>query len=490
MRRDVHGVRLTAVLLLILTLIFAFSGCTAFALRPAETGETDATAPETTGSGEKQPSELVSLLLANETIPDFNQTVVENIHYYYSHYFIGDLGTDAELAAAIAEFYAEYRDLIDESDPGEVTDLLCESYLAAAGDKYAYYMNPEAYAEYTSDMTGNYVGIGVQVTNDAVARIITVTAVFPDTPAYEAGVLAGDVIEAVGDTPASTISFAELVNRIRGEENTEVTVTFARGGETYTRTMTRRTVVQVTASASVLPGSPKIGLIQITEFDETTAPQFKAALEGLFDEGIDGLIFDLRNNPGGLLSSILTVLDYLVPNGTPLANYEYYDGSVEYDVANAKTFNPVIAKDSQGNVLRDKDEKIVYLDVDQTFPANLPIAVLCNEHTASAGELFTCAMQDYAREGLLDVKIVGTVTYGKGTMQRQVRLGSGCATTISFAYYNPPYSPNYEGTGITPDIPVELSEEARNKSVWALTDEEDVQMSAAIDSVTERVVSE
>ncbi len=469
MRRDEKRVRPIAVLLLILTLIFAFSGCTAFALRPQDTGETG-TAAQTTGSGEKEPSELVSLLLANEAIPDFNQTVVENIHFYYSHYFIGDLGTDAELAAAIAEFYAEYRNLIDETDQSEVTDLLCESYLAAAGDKYAYYMNPEAYAEYTSDMTGNYVGIGVQVTNDAVARIITVTAVFPDTPAYEAGVLAGDTIEAVGDTPASTISFAELVNRIRGEEGTEVTVTFGRGGETYTRTMTRRTVVQVTASASVLPGSPKIGLIQITEFDETTAPQFKAALEGLFDEGIDGLIFDLRNNPGGLLSSILTVLDYLVPNGTPLANYEYYDGSVEYDVANCASYDNYA--------------------VDSKLPSDLPIAVLCNEHTASAGELFTCAMQDYAREGLLDVKIVGTVTYGKGTMQTQVRLGSGCATTISFAHYNPPYSPNYEGTGITPDIPVELSEEARNKSVWALTDEEDVQMSAAIDSVTERVVSE
>ena len=469
MRRDEKRVRRIAVLLLILTLIFAFSGCTAFAVRPADTGETG-TAEQTTGSGEKEPSELVSLLLANEAIPDFNQTVVENIHFYYSHYFIGDLSTDAELAAAIAEFYAEYRNLIDETDQSEVTDLLCESYLAAAGDKYAYYMNPEAYAEYTSDMTGNYVGIGVQVTNDAVARIVTVTAVFPDTPAYEAGVLPGDVIEAVGDVSASTISFAELVNRIRGEENTEVTVTFRRNGESYTRTMIRRTVVQVTASASVLQGSPKIGLVQITEFNETTAPQFKAALDGLLAEGVDALIFDLRNNPGGLLSSILAVLDYLVPNGTPLANYEYYDGTVEYDVANSSSF--------------DKSA------VDHKLPSDLPIAVLCNQHTASAGELFTCAMQDYAREGLLDVKIVGTVTYGKGTMQTQVRLGSGCATTISFAHYNPPYSPNYEGTGITPDIPVELSEEAQQKSVWALTDEEDVQMTAAINSITERMVSE
>ena len=184
------------------------------------------------------------------------------------------------------------------------------------------------------------------------------------------------------------------------------------------------------------------------------------------------------------------MLDYLVPNGTPLANYEYYDGTVVYDVANARYFNPVYAKDSQGNVLRDEDGKPVYLDVDQTIPLDLPIAVLCNQHTASAGELFTCAMQDYAREGILDAVIVGTVTYGKGTMQTQVPLGSGCETTISFALYNPPYSPNYEGTGITPDVPVELSEEAQQKSIWALTDEEDVQMTAAINSITERMVSE
>ena len=468
MRFGRTGSRLLAVCLLLLAFILAFSGCTIFAVRPAVSGET--TGAETTGTTEPAEGSLVALLLENEEIPAFNQAVVKKIHEYYTHYYVGDLGTDAELAAAIADFYLEYRNLIDETDQSEVTDLLCESYLAAAGDKYAYYMNPEAYAEYSSDMTGNYVGIGVQVTNDAVARIITVTAVFPDTPAYEAGVLAGDTIEAVGDTPASTISFAELVNRIRGEEGTEVTVTFGRGGETYTRTMTRRTVVQVTASSSILPGTPKIGVITITEFDQTTAPQFKAARSALLDEGVDGLIFDLRNNPGGLLSSILAVLDYMVPDGTPLAGYEYYDGSVEGDVANSRRYDGTTT--------------------DHVLPADLPVAVLCNQHTASAGELFTCAMQDYGKEGLLDVTIVGTVTYGKGTMQTMVNLGSGCATTISFAMYNPPYSGNYEGIGVTPDLPVELSEEAQNKSIWALTPEEDLQKQAAIGSISERAVSE
>ena len=117
----------------------------------------------------------------------------------------------------------------------------------------------------------------------------------------------------------------------------------------------------------------------------------------------------------------------------------------------------------------------------------LPISVLCNEHTASAGELFTCALKDYGSHGLLNVTVVGCVTFGKGTMQTLLNLGSGYATTISFAMYNPPYSDNYEGVGVTPDIPVELGEEAQEKSIYVLTEEEDVQMQAAIASVTSRI---
>ena len=482
-----------AVWLLLSALLFALAGCFG---SPAATTDgttdpaaTDGTAAETTGENEPAaPSPLIALLQANEEIPAFKPKALERMHLYYSHYYIREIGTDEEMAASIADFYLTYHDLIDETDPDEVTDLLCECYLSAAGDKYAYYMNPEALAEHNSDMAGTYVGIGVQVTNDAVARTVTVTAVFPDTPAYDAGVLAGDTIEGVGDTSADEISFAELVNRIRGKEGTDVTVTFARDGEPYTRTMTRRTVTQVTASGKLLPGSPKIGLISITEFDDSTFPQFKAALDALLDADgdgldedgdgktdpdIDGLVFDVRNNPGGYLSAILRVLDYMMPDGTPLANYEYYNGQIEYDAAR---------------------------DGYAVLPSDIPIAVICNEHTASAGELFTCAMQDYGREGLLDVTVVGVVTYGKGTMQTQVYLTEGPdrrgsddatrATTISFALYNPPYSENYEGVGIIPDLVVELSEEAKRKSIYVLTEEEDVQRAAAIASVTERAVGE
>ena len=490
--------RTIAVWLLLFALLFVFAGCfaspastTAGTTDPAVTeGVTEGeTAAETTGENEPAaPSPLIALLSENEEIPAFKPKALERMHLYYSRYYIREIGTDEEMAAAIADFYLTYHDLIDETDEDEVTDLLCECYLSAAGDKYAYYMNPEALAEHNSDMAGTYVGIGVQVTNDAVARRITVTAVFPDTPAYDAGVLAGDTIEGVGDTSADEITFAELVNRIRGPEGTEVTVTFARNGEPYTRTMTRRTVIQVTASGKLLPGSPKIGLISITEFDDSTFPQFKAALDALLDADgdgldedgdgktdpdIDGLVFDVRNNPGGYLSAILHVLDYMMPDGTPLANYEYYNGQIEYDAAH---------------------------DGFAVLPADLPIAVICNEHTASAGELFTCAMQDYGREGLLDVTVVGVVTYGKGTMQTQVYLTKGPdqdgsddatrATTISFALYNPPYSENYEGVGIIPDLVVELSEEAKQKSIYVLTEEEDVQKAAALASVTERAVGE
>ena len=452
MRRNRFGVRLLAVCLLLLIVLSAFSGCFGAKITPAST----------TGTSEREASAsaLIDLLSESGEIPAFNETVLKALHACYKQYYFGELGTEQEMAEAIVEFYLEYRDLIDETDPDEVTDLLCECYIAAAGDKYAYYMNAETYAEYSSDMSGSYVGIGVQVTNDSIARTITVTAVFPDTPANEAGILVGDTIEKVGDVAISELSFAEVVSRIRGEEGTDVTVTFGRNGEQYTRTMTRRSVVQVTASATVLAGSPKIGVLRITEFDDTTEAQFKAALDGLLSDGVEGLVFDLRNNPGGYLAAILLILDYLVPKGTPLASIVDRNGKTE------EAYNSFSA---------------------HSISSTLPIAVLCNQYTASAGELFTCALKDYNSAGLLNVKIVGTVTYGKGSMQELRKLGDGRMTTITVAHYNPPYSDNYEGVGVIPDIEVELGEEAQAKSIYVLTDEEDVQMQAAIASVTERI---
>ena len=462
MRDNRFGARRLAVCLLLLILTLVFSGC----FPATRTG--DGTDPAT-DRGTTPATAFVELLSASDGIPAFNRTVLKRMHVYYTNFYVGELGTVEETVAAIVDLYHEYRNLIDETDPNEVTDLLCECYLAAVGDKYAYYMNAEAYAEYDSDLTGNYVGIGVQVTNNSLERTITITAVFPNTPAFEAGLLTGDTIERVGDASIADLSFAEVVNRIRGEEGTDVTVTFGRNGETFTRTMTRRSVTQVTSSASMRSGTPKIGVVRITEFDDPTAPQFKTALDGLLASGAEGLVFDLRNNPGGLLTSILSILDYFVPDGTPLASYLYYDGERETD----------------------------YADDGHEIPASVPIAVLCNEYTASAGELFTCAMQDYGKQGLLDVKVVGTVTYGKGTMQTLFFLSKGeadggtddmtRATTVSIAYYDPPYSGNYEGVGVIPDVSVDLSEEAKAKSVYVLTEEEDTQMQAAIASVAERI---
>ena len=274
MRDNRFGARRLAVCLLLLILALVFSGC----FPATRTG--DGTDPAT-DRGTTPATAFVELLSASDGIPAFNRTVLKRMHVYYTNFYVGELGTVEETVAAIVDLYHEYRNLIDETDPNEVTDLLCECYLAAVGDKYAYYMNAEAYAEYDSDLTGNYVGIGVQVTNNSLERTITITAVFPNTPAFEAGLLTGDTIERVGDVSIADFSFAEVVNRIRGEEGTDVTVTFGRNGETFTRTMTRRSVTQVTSSASMRPGTPKIGVVRITEFDDTTAPQFKTALDGL-----------------------------------------------------------------------------------------------------------------------------------------------------------------------------------------------------------------
>ena len=449
---------------LLLCFVLAFSGCVGLTSVVTGTTPEGTSFPDASSSADastaasttaKASDDLIDLLAESGEIPEYKTNVLTRMDFYYRNYYVGNLGTPAELAEAILGYWNEYRSEIDESDPDEVTDLLCECYLAAAGDRYAYYMDPEALADYNSDLSGNYVGIGVQVSYDAIERTITVTAVFPDTPADEAGVLAGDRIEAVGDTPITEISFYEAVNRIRGEEGTPVTLTMSRDDEPYTCTMIRRSVVQVTAMTRELTTAPEIGVLRIYEFDETTEEQFKTALDGLLDSGVSGIIFDVRNNPGGLLTTILHILDYLVPDGTPLASYLYYDGSKESDSA----------KDGH------------------QISSTLPIAVLCNENTASAGELFTCALQDYGREGLLNVTVIGTVTYGKGTMQTMLSLPAGRATTISIALYNPPYSENYEGKGVTPDTVVELGEELKNKSIYRLTEEEDAQLQAAIAAI-------
>lgn len=403
--------------------------------------------------------ETVNEWLLYWEFPAYDTATLSWMEKYYRTYYIEKDEMDAPDAVAVrvAEFFCENMDLIDPSDKGRVTDLIAECYLAAVGDRYANYMNAADFEEYLSDQGGSFVGIGVRMVYDNETKKHEIVSVMRDTPAMEAGLLAGDIMVAVNGIELDTLSYYESTKLFRGAEGSEITVTVLRDGERLDFTMRRRALEQVTVESRMLDGN--IGYIRIEEFDETTFEQFTQELEKVLSLGAKGLVFDVRSNPGGTLTAILAVLDYLVKDGVPIASYAYYDGSKDISTA------------SDGHRLAD----------------GIPIAVLANQYTASAGELFTAALKDYDEKGYLDVTVIGVTTYGKGTMQGLFRLPDGRATTVSIAYYNPPYSENYEGVGVIPHILSELSAEAEKKSLYQLTPEEDTQLADALASLAARL---
>ena len=189
---------------------------------------------------------------------------------------------------------------------------------------------------------------------------------------------------------------------------------------------------------------PTIGIIKILSFDLGTPAQFKEACETLIEGGATRFVFDVRYNPGGDLTSICSILDYLLPEG------------------------PIVhIVDAQGG------EEVINSDASEL---DLPMCVLVNGNTASAAELFSSALQDYDK-----AELVGTTTYGKGTMQTIIRLSDNTGLGISYRMYNPPYSENYEGVGVKPDVEIEMDESLANKNIYKITDDEDTQLQKAIE---------
>lgn len=333
---------------------------------------------------------------------------------------------------------------VGDIDPELLSDAVCSAYLAALGDKYTMYHTAEEMAEYLSTSEGSYVGIGVQVSYDAETQGIYIITVFPDSPAMEAGLLVGDIIVQVEDVVCSEETYFKAVNAVKGESGTEVTVKVKRGDNVKDVTMTRKKVENVSVFYRTIDDT---AVIEVLQFTQTTADDFRKALEQAKKDNVSYYVFDMRNNGGGDLNAIVKVLDMLLPKGTILT-----------------------ASDKNGTVVQ------TYSSTDKES-LDAPMAVLINGNTASAAELFTAALRDY------DMAVtVGTTTYGKGEMQSLISLADGSGVRISTYFYNPPCGVNYEGIGIVPDIEIELPKELAEK-YYQLTDEEDVQLQKALEAV-------
>lgn len=355
--------------------------------------------------------------------------------------------TGTKLQKKIAELESLYGELYinDDIDEDAILEAVCDAYVGTT-DKYGSYLTAEEYAELISDYSAKMEGIGVHVIYNADYDCIEVIAIMPDSPALDAGLLPGDLIVTVEGKPVKELGYYPAINMIKGKAGTITNFTVLRG-ENYTEkvdfSIKRAVVTEQTVWHHIIASDETIGYIKILTFDDGTYNQFVNAVSDLRNSGCTRLVIDLRYNPGGLLTSVVDVLDYILPEG-PIVRLIDKKGDVEIKYS-------------------DKS----YLDMD--------FVVLVNGSTASAGELFTSAIKDY---GL--AKIVGTQTYGKGTVQTIKLLKDGDAVSISYKLYSPPYSDNYEGVGITPDVIVELDEALSGISIYKISDEEDNQLQKAI----------
>ena len=345
-------------------------------------------------------------------------------HCYKSHYYTSIDKSDAEIACGTATgFIEDAYDIVDLSESESVTNALANCYIRyGIGDKYGEYRTKTEQEIYSDDMSGQLVGIGITVTKTEDNGII-VNSTLNGSPAEKAGVLAGDIITAVDGELISKVGYSKGVNLIRGEEGSQVVIRVLRLGTEADITVTRQKVVESTVFYEMLEG--RLGYIQITRFKANTAEQFTKALDTLVAEGAEGILFDLRSNPGGLLSAVTDMLSYLAPSGTEIASF-------------SSTKETVVAK--HGTELEKTDN--IY---------TLPCVVLIDNFTASAGELFTAGVRDFSEMGFFDAVIAGQKSFGKGVMQSNITFTDGSALTITTALYNPPSGVNYNDIGISPD---------------------------------------
>lgn len=350
-------------------------------------------------------------------------------------------GLDTALLQQINQVFADHG--LAETDAQTMIDNAAKGLVYGTGDVYANYYTREEFQKYQSDRTGQYVGVGVQVTMNYTENTITVAEVYEDSPARGAGMQAGDVIATVDGQDISSVPIDDVINMVKGEAGTQVTLGVLRNGEPVEMTMERQAVVQHRVKSMM--ATADIGYIRIKEFAGDCYEGFEAALDALVNQGgAKAIILDLRNNPGGDKDLVCKIADRLMPEG-PIIVTENKQGQTQED-------------DSDANML------------------GLPMVVLINGDSASASELLAGGIQDYKVGTLL-----GTTTFGKGVVQEFFTIPStGGVLRLTTQRYLTAGGRSVQDVGVTPDVELEASEELKANSLLIAT-EQDNQYQKAIE---------
>lgn len=317
------------------------------------------------------------------------------------------------------------RYYLNDIDEQTQTDTMYLGLVAGLDDKYSTYYTAEQYKKIKMSNDGKMEGIGITISKSDEDKALKIESVLAGSPAEKGGLLEGDLITVLNGKSTRDMTSSQAVSLIQNSDSDQVTMTVisASGEEPREITLTKETLTRNVVTGSMLDGS--VGYIQISSFNRLTAKQFQDTYDSLKDQGMKGLIIDLRDNLGGLVSACCDTLRIFMPKG-PLV-YE-----------------------------QDRDGRERQRSNDTDHRTNLPVVLLVNENTASASEMFAGAVLDY-NVGIA----VGTVTYGKGIEQDSYTLSDGSVLKITTTHYYTPNHNDINGTGITPNITVKTD---KNKS--------------------------
>ena len=331
----------------------------------------------------------------------------------------------------------------------ETDDLLegaAQGLLYGVGDPYTFYYTAEDFAEMWEEDEGEYAGIGIQISASYLTNICTVSRVFDNGPAHEAGVLKGDILYKVEDMYVDAYNLQDAVDIMRGIPGTDVNVVFLRGGEELSFTLTRAKISVNRVESTMLEDG--IGYIYLYDFAGDCAVKFEAALNDLVADGAKGIIIDLRDNPGGWTADAESIADLFMDKGV-IYYLEYRDGQREYAYSkNGKT--------------------------------DVQLVVLMNQYSASSSEILCGALKDRA-----NATVVGVQSYGKGIVQAVVGLSDQSGMQVTIAQYFTPNGNKVHQVGITPDVEVQLPE--GDIGMYQFGDLSDPQLSRALEIMQEKL---
>ena len=345
----------------------------------------------------------------------------------------------------------ELMELVDygyfeEYDVQDMLDGAANGLLVGLGDPYTFYYTPEEYAKLWEEDEGEYAGVGIQISTSYLTGLCTISRVFDNGPAREAGVLKGDILYKVEDLYVNSATVNDAVEIMRGTPGTKVHVVFLRGTEEIAFDLVRAQITVNRIESGML--TDDVGYIYLYEFAGDCAAEFEVAVKKLKLQGAKGLIIDLRDNPGGWVEDAEKIGDIFLDKGT-LCYLQYNDGSREY--------------------YRTKDGKTA-----------MDLVILMNENSASSSEILAGALKDRA-----DATIVGVQSYGKGIVQTVVGLDDGAGMQMTVAQYYTPNGNAVHKVGITPDVEIHLPD--GDVGMYEFSDLADVQLAKALEIMQQKL---